>query len=51
MLFSIAGPRLAASNEYAVSRDGQRFLTIEGDREFSDTAVVVLNWANGLPKR
>jgi Tol biopolymer transport system component len=37
-------------NFYAASPDGQRFLVIEGVRETTNSAVILMNWKSGLKK-
>jgi hypothetical protein len=47
VLFSLAG----TTGGFAVAADGQRILVIEGDRETSDSAVVVMDWSGTVKTR
>ena len=47
VLFSLAG----TTGGFAVAADGQRILVIEGDRETSDSAVVVMDWSSTMKTR
>jgi hypothetical protein len=41
----------ATTGRSALSADGQRILVIEGDRETSDAAIVVMDWSSAVQKR